>query len=91
MRWVIALLALVLVTLQLDLWFGENRIPRLHGLRQQLAEQTAVNQALLERNEDLIAEIRNLREGSEAAEERARSELGLVLPDESFFQLAESP
>jgi cell division protein FtsB len=91
MRWVIALLALVLATLQLDLWFSEDRKPGLEVLREAVEVQSAENQRLAERNDDLTAEIRNLREGTEAAEERARSELGLMLPAESFYQVAEEP
>ena len=88
MRWVILFLALTLAALQLELWLGDDRLPGLKRLRQEVAEQSEWNQALAERNADLTAEIRNLRQGDEAAEERARSELGLVLPTEDFFQFA---
>jgi cell division protein FtsB len=87
MRWVIALFAFVLAGLQIELWFGDDRLPRLRELEHSVAAQSAINQALGERNADLKAEISSLNLGNEAAEERARSQLGLVLPDESFYQV----
>ena len=89
MRWTIALFAFALIVMQLELWFGDDRLPALRAYEQAVTEQTAVNQALVERNADLKAEIVNLRERSEAAEERARSELGLIKPNETFYQIAE--
>jgi cell division protein FtsB len=89
MRWIVAFFALALVAMQLELWFGDDRRPALAELRIAVAEQSAANEALAERNADLAAEIRNLRQGSEAAEERARSDLGLLQPDETFYQIAE--
>ena len=89
MRWTIALFAFALIVMQLELWFGDDRLPALREYEIAVTEQTAVNQALAERNVDLKAEIINLRERSEAAEERARSELGLIKPNETFYQIAE--
>jgi cell division protein FtsB len=89
MRWIIALFALVLVAMQIELWLGEKRRPGLLALREAVAVQSAENQALAERNADLDAEITNLSQGTEAAEERARSNLGLLRADETFYQIAE--
>lgn len=89
MRWTIAIFAFVLIALQLELWFADDRLPELRTVQQSVAEQSATNQQLVERNADLVAEISNLRQGVEAVEERARSELGLALPDESVYQIAE--
>jgi cell division protein FtsB len=88
MRWVILFLALTLLALQLEFWFGEDRRPGLMQAKQDVAAQSEWNRTLVERNADLEAEIRNLKQGVEAAEERARAELGLVLPTEDFFQFA---
>ena len=88
MRWVILFLSIALVGLQLELWFGKDRLPALRQLEQDLAAQSEINRELAERNADLEAEIDDLRNGRAAAEERARSELGLVLPDEGFYQFA---
>lgn len=89
MRLTIGLFALALAALQLELWLADDRRPGLAELEAALAEQSAINQRLIERNADLKAEINNLREGSEAIEERARSELGLIMPSETFYQIAE--
>lgn len=89
MRWVIAFLVFSLAAMQLELWLGDDRLAAVRRHEQNVAEQSAINQALIQENADLAAEIRGLREGGEATEERARSELGLVYPDESFFQINE--
>jgi cell division protein FtsB len=90
MRWIAALFAFALVAMQLELWLGDDRRPALRELRMAVAAQSAENQALAERNADLEAEIRSLRQGTEAAEERARSDLGLLRPDETYYQIAEA-
>lgn len=89
MRWTIALFAFALIALQLDYWFNEDRQPGLIAIQQSVALQSTANQALIERNADLAAEIDNLRQGNEAAEERARAELGLTRPEETYYQVAE--
>jgi cell division protein FtsB len=89
MRWTIALFAFALLAMQLELWLGDDRRPRLEALELEVAAQTTTNQALAETNADLRAEITNLRQGREAAEERARAELGLIDPRETYYQIAE--
>lgn len=89
MRWTIAVFAFVLSALQLELWFDDDRRPGLNSVARSVELQSRVNQELIERNADLAAEIVNLRQGQEAAEERARAELGLTLPQESYYQVAE--
>jgi len=89
MRWTIALFAFALVAMQLEFWFGEDRRPGVRVLQEAVVDQTATNQVLVERNADLNAEIIDLRQGDAAAEERARSELGLVRPEETYYQIAE--
>ena len=90
MRWTIALFAFALVAMQLELWFGDERQPRLKQFEREVASQSATNRALAETNADLRAEITSLREGNEAAEERARSELGLIEPGETYYQIVEA-
>ena len=87
MRWTIAFFALVLIAMQIELWLSDDRRPGLRALEAQVAEQTAINQQFVQDNAELRAEIINLRDSNEAAEERARSELGLVRPEETFFQI----
>ena len=87
MRLTIAVFALVLIAMQIELWLSDDRRPGLRALEMQVAEQSAINQEFVQENADLRAEIISLRDSNEAAEERARSELGLVRPDETFFQI----
>lgn len=89
MRWIITLFTLLLVALQLELWFGDSRLPELRRMEQNVAEQSAANQALLEENQALAAEIQDLRQAGAATEERARSELGLTLPGETLYQVTD--
>ena len=83
----IALLALV----HAELWFGKGGVPRMMALQGKLAEQRASNDAARARNARLDAEVRDLKEGLEMVEEKARSELGMVKPDEVLVQLTAPP
>ncbi len=81
-----ALLALLLV-LQGQLWFGRGSVPNVANLNQELAAQKRSNAQAEQANARLEAEIRDLREGLEMVEEKARSELGMVKPNEIFVQV----
>lgn len=89
MKWLLALLLLLLAGLQYRLWFGDGNLPSVWALQQSIDEQQQVNQGLIERNEALRAEVDDLREGTSAMEERARSELGMIKQGETFFLLPE--
>ena len=91
MRWVTVLLAVLLAAVQASLWFGHTSIPYVVGLRTQLAAQLAVNDAAQLRNARLAAEVSDLKEGLEMVEEKARSELGMVKPNEILVQLEPQP
>ncbi len=80
----IALLALV----HAELWFGKSGVPRVMELQARLAERKAGNEAARTRNEQLTAEVRDLKEGLEMVEEKARFELGMVKPDEILVQVS---
>ena len=82
-------LVLLLVTLQLTLWFGDDSLAEVWKLRQQINAQTEENNQLQERNATLEAEVQDLKKGLAAIEERARNELGMVKKDETFFQIIE--
>lgn len=86
----LALVALV-VLLQQPLWFGSGGWLRVHALGVQLESRREDNARLKARNAALAAEVRDLKQGYDAIEERARSELGMVREDEMFFQVVESP
>jgi cell division protein FtsB len=86
-RLLIGVLAVTLVALQFRLWVSEGGIREVWRLEEQVASRTDENRRLGERNAALAAEVQDLKSGLAAAEERARSELGLVLPEESFYQI----
>ncbi|HJV96216.1 MAG TPA: cell division protein FtsB [Albitalea sp.] len=79
----IALIALV----HAELWFGKGSVPRVMELQAKLREQQATNDSARTRNEQLVAEVSDLKEGLEMVEEKARFELGMVKPDEILVQV----
>jgi cell division protein FtsB len=91
MRPVTLILAALVVLLQYPLWLGKGSWFRAWDEDRQLAEQKRVNQTLMARNLALEAEVRDLKEGLDAVEERARSELGMIRQDEVFFQILDGP
>ncbi len=82
----VALIAL----LQYPLWLGKGSWLRVWDLNRQISQQSEENAALKARNETLDAEVRDLKHGFTAIEERARSELGMVKKDEVFYQVLQS-
>lgn len=88
-KWLILLLLALLVILQLKFWVGAGSMVEVMRLEQTIANQQAQNDFLRERNAALDAEVQDLKQGVEAIEERARSELGMVKEDETFFQIVD--
>jgi cell division protein FtsB len=91
MRVLLAILLLLLVALQFKMWFGEGGYRDVQRLAQRVEEQAQENEALAQRNRELQAEVEDLRQGLEAIEERARSELGLIKEGEEFYQVVPAP
>ena len=87
MRWPTLVLAALIVLLQYPLWLGKGGWLRVWEVDRQLDAQRAENQKLETRNAALDAEVRDLKSGYEAIEERARYELGYIKPDEVFVQV----
>ena len=87
-RFVPAALLVLLLVLQGQLWFGRGSVPNVAKLNQELAAQKRSNAQAEQTNARMEAEIRDLREGLEMVEEKARSELGMVKPNEIFVQVA---
>lgn len=87
MRIITLLLVVLLLLLQYPLWLGRGGWLKVWDLHHQVAAQQQINQKTLARNGLLDAEVRDLKQGTEAIEERARSELGMVKSDEVFFQI----
>lgn len=73
--------------MQGQLWFAEDGYRKTRDLRQAVAEQRRQNQELGDRNGALEAEVTNLKQGHDAAEERARTDLGMIGPSETFYQV----
>lgn len=89
MKWLWAVMIVLILLLQARLWAGEGSLAQVWSLESAIAEQQAENSKLSARNERLYAEVRNLRSGEGAIEERARMNLGLIRDDESFFLVVE--
>jgi cell division protein FtsB len=89
MRWLTLSLAALAVLIQYPLWLGKGGWLRVRDVDQQIAAQREINTRLKVRNAALDAEVRDLKQGVEAIEERARSELGMVRQDEIFFHVLE--
>jgi cell division protein FtsB len=86
-RTLLVVLVVILALLQFKLWFGEGGFSAIQRLEQRVTEQERENALLEQRNRELEAEVQDLRQGLEAIEERARSELGMVKEDEEFYQV----
>jgi len=86
----VAFLVLLFVVLQYRLWVGDGSLAEVQRLRESIAQQQAENGQLRERNTALDAEVRDLKQGLVAVEERARAELGMIKEGETFFQIIEA-
>ncbi|RKZ99205.1 MAG: cell division protein FtsB [Gammaproteobacteria bacterium] len=89
MNYIIAILLILLIVLQYDLWVGEGSIVEVRKLESAIELQIKENQILTERNDALKAEVLDLKHGLGAIEERARTELGMIKNDETFFHVIE--
>ena len=89
LRIVLLLLVALLAWLQWRLWFGNGGQREVEALRAQVAAQAHENQGLKQRNDALAAEVRDLKSGEAAIEERARSELGMIKPGETFYRVVD--
>lgn len=87
--WPILALLLLLGALQAKLWLGDGGWRDAKALQQTVEEQRAENARLQQRNDALTAEVEDLKSGETAVEERARSELGMVKPGETFYRVVE--
>ena len=87
MRWLALAFIALIVALQYPMWLGKGGWLQVREFDRGLAAQKEANAKLKQRNDALDADVRDLKTGFEAIEERARSELGMVKQDEVFFQL----
>lgn len=87
MRWILILLLMFFAGLQYRLWIGAGSWEQITQLERDIEKQTDINQNLRDRNRVLEHEVRDLKNGLESVEERARSELGLIKEGETFYLL----
>lgn len=91
MKYLALVLLLLLALLQYRLWFGDAGVREVNVLRAEIEQQKAENEVLRERNRTLAAEVQDLKKGTTAIEERARTDLGMVGRRETFFQVVTPP
>lgn len=87
MKWLAAALAVAVLLLQYRVWFSEDGVREVARLKQAVARQQTENGQLGDRNRQLAAEVRDLKTGMDALEERARSDLGMIARNETFYQV----
>nr|WP_245770464.1 cell division protein FtsB [Thermomonas hydrothermalis] len=90
-RVLLVALVLLLAVLQYTFWYGSHGQREVAALQAQVAAQREENQRLQARNDALAAEVADLKSSGEAVEERARAELGMVKPGETFYRVIERP
>jgi cell division protein FtsB len=92
-RLLTVILVILFILLQIKLWFSDGSLVDVWRLEQQLQAQKNENELLRSRNRALEAEVKDLKQGLEAIEERSRSELGMIRKGETFYQIidGESP
>jgi len=86
-RWLLVILGIAGLGLQAELWLSDDGYRKTIKLRSAVAEQGALNESLRDRNAALDAEVINLKQGRDAAEERARTDLGMIGEQETFYQV----
>lgn len=87
-RLIPAFLILLLLVIHAQLWFGRGSVPSVAQMQQKLEAQKAANAQAQQANERLASEVRDLKEGLEMVEEKARMELGMVKPNEIFVHIS---
>ena len=93
MKWLAAALALAVLLLQYRVWISDDGIRGVRRLQGAVAAQRAQNEQLAERNRQLAAEVHDLKSETrmDALEERARSDLGMIARNETFYQVVPAP
>jgi cell division protein FtsB len=87
MRWLFAILLVLLVALQYRLWQGEGSYTHATKLEREIKKQQAENDRMRERNRILDVEVHDLKSGADSVEERARNDIGMIKKDETFFMI----
>ncbi len=89
MKFTTAIFVMFLILLQYQLWHVDGSMTKVHHLQETISQTEQENAALKERNLSLAAEIHDLKQGQDAIEERARSEMGMIKNGETFYQIVD--
>lgn len=89
MKWLIPILLILFVGLQYRLWIGEGSLADVARLDRDIQQQQVENDRLQERNRVLMLEVDALKSGLGSVEERAREDMGMIKPGETFFMVVE--
>ena len=87
MKWLAIALGVVIAILQYRLWLSDTGVHELARMRAAVIQQREQNTGLVQRNQQLAAEVRDLKTGMAALEERARAELGMIASNETYYQV----
>ena len=87
MKIVISIMGITLGFLQYQIWFGNGGVLKIKEIQQAIKKQQKINEGMEQVNNALAAQVNDLKSGSEAIEEQARNELGMIKPGEIFYQL----
>ena len=90
MKWIALILVALLVALQYRMWFGQSSFEQIKQQQAKVEQIKTENQQLVNRNQKILAEINDLRSGTDAIEERARYQLGMIKEGETFFRILDS-
>jgi cell division protein FtsB len=90
MKWIIAVLIIIILGLQYRLWFGEGSVEQIVQLQREIDKQKIENAGLEERNRVLMAQIKELKEGTESIEAKARTDMGMIKEGETFYFITDS-
>ncbi|MCH9692695.1 MAG: septum formation initiator family protein [Gammaproteobacteria bacterium] len=85
MKWLLAVLVVLLLTTQFRLWVGEGSLAEMVRLKRQLQQQQEQNTLLESRNRQLLREVRSMKEGTAGIEAKARNDLGMIKKGETLF------
>ena len=89
MRWLAAALAVALILLQYRIWISDDGLRGVDRLQHAVTAQQKLDATLAERNSRLAAQVQDLKSGTAAIDELARSDLGMIGPNETFYQVVE--
>jgi cell division protein FtsB len=87
MKWLFAILLVLLAALQFRLWQGEGSLAHATKIERDIKQQQAENDRMRERNRILDVEVKDLKSGADSVEERARNDIGMIKKDETFFMI----